>query len=429
MNCILQYGPVFKILLCGHHLTFVASEEAIQSYLVADGLSTRTQNHSIFGLVASGSSHTQKLCAIASREFFPLLEKRLAKRTLGDVTPGFAEAFFNRLKRFANYQGSLRRSLTEPLYVASNAILLGSRFSPDTYDDYLVFDLSLPDQVSMLPFWSSPSRRAKERLLEHLAKYIEDADTDHDDSLGAILSKALKKHNLTSKEGAPMIFAIEMAAHANMFNVVFWLVTWLLADPSALAAVRDEIDKTVREEFGSIHGFLVNASPERLQSSSFELLHSTVLETVRLSSLVLGVRDAVRDVDLKDGERVIPIRKGEYVVAMPWAAHRDEGLYPDGHKFIADRFVHNKVREDLVQNPGKPFFSFGGGKHPCPGRLLAIYELKVMAIIYFSLFDVTPVPQGYGSSQWTPPQPSPESTGTFHTTEDVIVKLRPRFDF
>jgi len=66
----------------------------------------------------------------------------------------------------------------------------------------------------------------------------------------------------------------------------------------------------------------------------------------------------------------------------------------------------------------------------CKGRLLAVYEIKVLAVIYLSLFDVTPVPQGHGSSKWKIPQPSAQSVGlTTFTTEDVTVKLRPRFDF
>ena len=361
-----QYGPAFKLLLGGRHITVVASEEAIHSLLAAEHgtLSSRSQSYAILRLLGSDSSHTQKLYAIATQELFPILDKRLAKRTLGDLTPGFTDVLFNRLKRFANYQGSLRRSLTEPLYVAANAILLGSKFSPDTYDDYMVFNASLPKRFSMRPFWLFPSSRARGRLLEHISTYIEDADTNHGDNLGANLVKTFQKYNLTSKEGAPLILALEIAAHMNLFNVVFWLITWLLADPSALAAVRDEIDKAVREEFGSFHGFLVNANPENLQSPSFDLLHSAILETVRLSSLLIGVRDAERDIDLKDGERVIPIRKGEHVLALTWAAHRDEGLYPDGYRFIAGRFMQNGDKENMVQNPGKPYFSFGGGKYP-----------------------------------------------------------------
>jgi len=357
---------VFKLVLGGHRMIVVASKEAVQSFLVAEhsALSTRSQNYGILSMIGCDSAHTQKLVAFTTQELFPILDKRLAKRTLGNLTPGFADVLFNRLKRFANYEGSLRRSLTEPLYAASNAILLGSRFSPDTYDDYMVFDHSLPDRLSMRHFWPFPSMRAKKRLLEHLSKYIEDAGADNDDSLGANLFKAFQKHNLTSEEGAPLILVLELAAHTNLFNVVFWLFTWLLADPSALAAVRDEIDKTVREEFGSIQGFLVNASPENMQSSSFELLHSAVLEALRLSALLVGVRDAERDMDLKDGDRVIPIRKGDLVLATAWAAHRDESLYPDGQRFIADRFMQNKDKDEMVQYLTKPYFPFGGIKYP-----------------------------------------------------------------
>jgi len=355
---------VFKLLLGGRQATFVSSKEALQSFLAVEhGLLTPlTQSYGMLRMCGCDASRTQKLYAFATQELFPLLDKRLAKRTLGDLTPGFADVLFNKLKRFANYHGSLKRSLTEPLYAASDAILLGSKFPPDTYDDYTVFIRSFRP-FSTRPSWPFPSIRARNRLLGHISKYIEDLGTDmKEDSLGTNLFEAFQKHNFTSEEGAPLILVLKIAAHTNLFNIVFWLFTWLLADPSALAAVRDEIDKTVREEFGSIHGFLVNASPENLQPSSFVLLHSAILEALRLSSLVIGIRDAERDIELKDGERVIPIRKGELVVAMSWAAHRDEGLYPDSHRFIADRFVQNR-NEDIVQNLSKSFFSFNGAKH------------------------------------------------------------------
>ena len=355
---------MFKLLLGGRQATFVSSKEALQSFFAVEHglLSPRTQSHTILRMIGCGASRTQKLYAFGTQELFPILDKRLAKRTLGDLTPGFADVLFNRLKRFANYNGSLKRSLTEPLYVVTNAILLGSRFSPDTYDDYMVFSGSL-HPFSARPLWPFPSIRARKRLLGYISKYIEDLGTDKEDSLGTNLFEAFQKHNLTNEDGASLILVLTLTIHMNLFNVVFWLFAWLLADPSALAAVRDEIDKTVREEFGSIHGFLVNASPENLQPSSFALLHSAILEALRLSSLVIGIRDAERDIELKDGKRVIPIRKGELVVAVSWAAHRDEGLYPDGHRFIADRFVQNRD-EDIVQNLSKSFFSFNGGKHP-----------------------------------------------------------------
>ena len=88
-----QYGPAFKLLLGGRHITVVASEEAIHSLLAAEHgtLSSRSQSYAILRLLGSDSSHTQKLYAIATQELFPILDKRLAKRTLGDLTPGFTD--------------------------------------------------------------------------------------------------------------------------------------------------------------------------------------------------------------------------------------------------------------------------------------------------------------------------------------------------
>ncbi|KAG6328075.1 hypothetical protein ID866_11013 [Astraeus odoratus] len=107
------------------------------------------------------------------------------------------------------------------------------------------------------------------------------------------------------------------------------------------------------------------------------------------------------------------------------AAHRCENFYPDGDKFIFDRFVSKEHVNDIASAEGKPFFALGAGKHLCKGRFLAIYEMKVLFIVYLSLFDITPIPNIPGAS-WKPPPRSAQSVGTMHATEDVFVKLKPR---
>lgn len=154
-----------------------------------------------------------------------------------------------------------------------------------------------------------------------------------------------------------------MALHISIFNVAFWLLTWLLADPAALTAVRDEIDKAIREEFGSIQAFLVEATPENVESPSFALLHSAILETLRVSAMTTGMRIAACDFDLNDKERTIPISKGEYVVVSSRAVHQNESLYPDGHEFVVDRFIRSNDRGNMVHVPSKTYFPFGAGKH------------------------------------------------------------------
>ncbi|KAL4068564.1 cytochrome P450 [Scleroderma yunnanense] len=428
--CEKKYGPVFRLLLGGRGITIVGSSEAVHNVLFSDfrALTNRAQNYEHLSVLGSDSSLLPKLHEIAVREIFPILDRHLSKRNLGKVTPGFAEIVFNTLKRFTgNDQVSLKRSVTQPLYVATNMIVLGSRFSSDTYNDYITFLNSLPNRLSRSPFWSFPSSRALERLRQHISKHLEAADiSNSDDTLTASTLKVFKAPGFPRSGGVTLFLALMLALHINIFNISFWLITWLLANPVALAAVRDEIDRAVREDFGSIQTFLAEATPENLESPSFALLHSAILETLRLATMLTGMRLAECDCELKDGERTVQISKGEYVVIFSRAVHHDEASYPGGHKFMADRFMEYKGQGNMVHVPSKTYFPFGAGKHLCKGRFLIIYQLKVLVTIYLSLFDVTPVPQK-GSSEWVPPQPSAKSLNVIHPNEDVFVKLRPRF--
>ncbi|KIK17839.1 hypothetical protein PISMIDRAFT_684894 [Pisolithus microcarpus 441] len=110
----------------------------------------------------------------------------------------------------------------------------------------------------------------------------------------------------------------------------------------------------------------------------------------------------------------------------PRAAQQNNATYRDGHKFILDRFVQSQYQGELAATSGKPYFAFGAGKHLCKGKFLAMFEMKVLIILYLSLFDVTPVPLESLSSEWKPPQTSAQSIGTIHPDDDVLVRLRPR---
>ncbi|KAI6044061.1 cytochrome P450 [Pisolithus marmoratus] len=278
----------------------------------------------------------------------------------------------------------------------------------------------------MRPFWSLPSSRARDRLLQRISDYLEGADPATDDKLAASFTALFREHNIPIKVAAPSILVTMSSFHQNAANVVFWLFAWLLENPSAFAAVRSEIDKAVREDFGNFQSFIAEASPEKLDTPSFTLLNSAVLETMRLTSVQTGMRLAASDLDIKDGERTFPVRKGEYVVLDPRGAHQDKNSYPDGDRFVVSRFVQSEYQGDLAATAGYPYFALGAGKHVCKGRFLAMYEIKVLTVIYFSLFDVTPIRQGEASSTWESPKPSPRSAGTIHPVEDVFVRLRPR---
>ncbi|KAI5987415.1 cytochrome P450 [Pisolithus marmoratus] len=376
-----------------------------------------------FRAIYSDSSLHPKIYDTLAHKIFPVLDRRLSKRSLGDLTPPFAQLVFDKLKSFSGKpQVSLKRSLAEALYVSANDMLFGSRFPQDTYEDFFILLDSFPKRLCKRPFWSLPSSRARDRLLQRISDYLEGAKSTTDDKLAASFIAIFREHNIPIKVAAPSVLSVISSLHQNTVNVVFWLFTWLLADPSAFSAVRSEIDKAIREDFGKLQTFIAEATPEKLDSPSFALLNSAVLETMGLASAHTGVRIAETDIDIKDGEKILPMRKGEYVVLDPRGAHLDKNVYPGSNKFVAGRFVQGEYRGDFATTVGYPFLLWE------PGSILflSLYEIKVLTAIYLSLFDVTPVCWGGGSSStWEPPKPSAESVGTIHPVEDVLVRLRP----
>ncbi|KAI6169063.1 cytochrome P450 [Pisolithus thermaeus] len=426
--CRAHYGLVFKFLAGGRKIVVITSSDALACASFADHrvLSSHVQHDGHLQALYGDSPLHARIYDTVAHKIFPILDRRLSKRTLGDLTPPFAQLVFDELKLFSGRpQVSLMRSLTEPLYVGANGMLFGSRFPQDTYEDFCILVSSLPRRLSNIPFWSFPSSRARDRLLRRISDYLKGANPATDDKLAATFTALFKEHNIPIEVAASSILSFMSSLHQNTFNVVFWLFTWLLADSTALAAVRSEIEKAVREDFGNLQTFIAEANPDKVDSPSFALLNSAVLETMRLTSVQTGLRYAASDIDIKDREKTIPILKGEYVVLDPRGTHLDKNLYPNSDKFVVDRFVESEYRGDLAATAGYPYYSLGAGKHVCKGRFLSLYEIKVLAIIYLSFFDITPIGRGEApSSTWKPPKPSPYSVGTMHPTEDVLVRLR-----
>ncbi|KAI6151536.1 cytochrome P450 [Pisolithus tinctorius] len=340
-----QYGPVFQLLAGGRNIIVVTSLDSLTSVTFADhrALSSRAQHHSHVSALCSDSSLHPQIYDTIAHKIFPVLDRRLSKRGLEDITPPFARLVFDKL----NFSWKIPRLSQAVPYRASvagaNGVLFGSRFPQDTYEDFFTLLDSLPKRLCKRPFWSLP------------------------------FTALFREHNIPIKVAARSVLMIMSSLHQNTVNIVFWLFAWLLADSSAFSAVRDEIDKAT---------FIAEASLEKLDSPAFALLNSAILETMRLATVQSGMREATCDLVIKDGERTIPIRKGDYVLLDPRGTHLDKNLYPEGDSC---------------------------GKHTCKGRFLAIYEIKVLAIIYLSLFDITP------------------SAGTVHPKEDVFVRLYPRF--
>ncbi|KAI6131257.1 cytochrome P450 [Pisolithus thermaeus] len=295
--------------------------------------------------------------------------------------------------------------LTEPLCYATNLVMFGSRYPENTYEDLRTLDATMP---------------------ERFYRYLSNSDISEEDGwLGSAFKKLFRDNNIALHEASGHLLTFQWGMHTNTFGIALWLFLFLLSHPDALLALQNEIDKAIKEDFGDLESFIAGVNPQVLDRPCFAMLTSSLLETMRLTAIFIALRVAQSDVQLKDRGDIVTVRKGEYVLGNVQAIHMDENVYPDHRKFVFDRFAHCEHREGRLPTEGQPWFSFAAGKHLCKGRYLAIYELKLVAIIYLHLFDFTPVSNG--SRPWWPPRTTRRNLG-IPRAEEILVDVRPRHE-
>ena len=118
------------------------------------------------------------------------------------------------------------------------------------------------------------------------------------------------------------------------------------------------------------------------------LLDAVILETLRLFPPVwFQTREAREPIDVS-GTRV---EQDDLVFVSTAVIHRDPEMWPEPDAFRPDRFLPGP------DGPWRPphryaFFPFGGGRHLCIGRHLAMHELRlsVRALVGRFRFEVDP---------------------------------------
>ncbi|TEB39793.1 cytochrome P450 [Coprinellus micaceus] len=194
------------------------------------------------------------------------------------------------------------------------------------------------------------------------------------------------------------------------------LVSWLLeATPPAQRTVDDLIIRIMKSEFGGLHTtsivlsdtlFDLAARPEYIQplreeieevisqhgwtKDAFSRMHkldSVIKESSRLGGL--NFRKAAKDFTFSNG---LTIPAGYSVGCVSRAMQRDLSVFKNGDQFDGFRFIRGSDEPAMVSgitNPDINFVLFGsGGRHHCPGRFLAIAELKAMLSHILINYDI-----------------------------------------
>ncbi|KAE8290809.1 7-alpha-hydroxycholest-4-en-3-one 12-alpha-hydroxylase [Larimichthys crocea] len=190
------------------------------------------------------------------------------------------------------------------------------------------------------------------------------------------------------------MFVLLWASQGNTGPSAFWLLLFLMKHPEAMTAVKEEVDKTVKESGQEVKrgGPLINLTREMLMKTP--VLDSAVEETLRLTAAPLLTRAVIQDMTLKMANgREFFIRKGDRLATFPYSAvHIDPEIHPDPHSFKYDRFLNpDGSRKTDFYKAGKKvkYYSmpWGAGVSMCPGRFFATNELKQFAFLMLVYFE------------------------------------------
>ncbi|KAM9094537.1 5-beta-cholestane-3-alpha,7-alpha-diol 12-alpha-hydroxylase [Sarcophilus harrisii] len=180
----------------------------------------------------------------------------------------------------------------------------------------------------------------------------------------------------------------------------FWTLLFLLKNPEALKAVREEAEGVLRKMGQEMRpgGALITVEYSMLQQTP--VLDSVMEETLRLVLTHFLLRTVKQDMILKmDGGKEYALRQGDEVSIFPFLfLHRDPEIYPDPTTFKYDRFLNpDGSRKVVFYKQGrkvKPhMLSWGAGTTVCPGRFFALNEMKMFVFMMVTQYDIELVDQ------------------------------------
>ncbi|KXX75324.1 putative sterigmatocystin biosynthesis P450 monooxygenase STCB [Madurella mycetomatis] len=123
------------------------------------------------------------------------------------------------------------------------------------------------------------------------------------------------------------------------------------------------------------------AMPNLKQLDSLPLLHSVVIETLRLHAPIPGPQPReTPEPGCQVGPYTVP--GGVRIAALAYALHRKETVFPDPGKWDHMRWLQSTDGEDRARK-NRQFWAFSSGGRMCIGSNFAMHEMKlIIAAIY-----------------------------------------------
>jgi len=168
---------------------------------------------------------------------------------------------------------------------------------------------------------------------------------------------------------AVMLFAGE----DTTANTMAWLLHHLAHDAPSCAAARAQVD-----------ALLGRSLPTELSGlDGLDYLEAAAIESMRLKPIapVQGMR---ANVDLDLAGLLVP--RDHLLFLLPRICATQESRFAEAQRFLPQRWLDGAAEADTDDR--RSMFPFGGGQRYCPGRYLAMVEIKMVTAMVLGSFDL-----------------------------------------
>ncbi len=193
-----------------------------------------------------------------------------------------------------------------------------------------------------------------------------------------LVAAAEPDSGVTDREVAGNVLTMLLAGEDTTANTLAWMIHLLHRNPDALRRAQHE----VRERAGDVDAF----TPESM--ASLVWLEACAHETMRLKPVApFQVIEALRDTVIA-GVRV-PAGTGV------WCQMRGDTLnprhFPNPLAFDPQRWLADTGPGQSASSAKRVSMPFGAGPRVCPGRYLALLEIKMAMAMLLAHFDIVDV--------------------------------------
>ena len=181
--------------------------------------------------------------------------------------------------------------------------------------------------------------------------------------------------DVDDRDIAGNVFIALIAGEDTTANTLAWLLDFLHRHPEAMRRAREEVERVAPE----------TASFTLEQMAELPFVDACINETMRLKPVApLLPSQANQDTVVGD----VPVPANTFVVGVMRPDALEERYFPDAKAFEPERWLVRHGRRAERASTTRVSMPFGAGPRLCPGRYLALLEMKMaIAMLLGALHD------------------------------------------